>query len=222
VAPAELPARIGADENPSLREPMTPWEARWRLRGRQESSSFDDKALVSVGRAGTDWSFAFDGHPDHFDEQRFTSPAAAASGDARAVVVWSAPVQPGFSEVLFHVSVAENGEERYAFTVQGSTIRRSGEIPPSLDPDRFFARALENGAAAAVSEPVLARMPQPVEADLPVGRLGERRALEAIAVEFSVALPRFALIRGRLHTFTTRSWTRPPGPGEAYMVLRWG
>ncbi|WP_431046836.1 SMI1/KNR4 family protein [Streptomyces sp. P1-3] len=204
VDPAELPARIGADEHGVLHEPMTSWEARWRLRDGQESSSYDDKALASVGRAGPGWSFAFESSPSPFDERRFTSPAVAASHGTRAVVVWSAPAEPHVSPGLFHLSVAENGEEAFAFTVQGTTIRRSGTIPAALDPDRLFARAAEETA------------------DEDAGRLGEQRALEAIAAEFGVSLPRFALDHGRLHTFTTRSWTRPPGPGEGYMVVRLG
>ncbi|MFJ4184971.1 hypothetical protein [Kitasatospora sp. NPDC089509] len=46
--------------------------------------------------------------------------------------------------------------------------------------------------------------------------------MAAIAAEFGVGLPRFAITEGRLHTFTTRSWTRPPGPGETYMVVTFG
>ncbi|MVO88126.1 hypothetical protein GPA10_26050 [Streptomyces sp. p1417] len=47
-------------------------------------------------------------------------------------------------------------------------------------------------------------------------RHGEAAALTAVATAFGTTLPRLALTRGRLHTFTTRSWTRPPGPGEVY------
>ena len=50
----------------------------------------------------------------------------------------------------------------------------------------------------------------------------ERSLLEAVAVEFGVSLPRHALVNGRLHTFTTRSWTRPPRDGETYSVIRLG
>jgi hypothetical protein len=67
-------------------------------------------------------------------------------------------------------------------------------IPEALDPDRFFG-AVKNSAEA------------------------ERPLLEAVAGEFGVRLPRHAIVRGRLHTFTTRPWTRPPGEGEGYMVI---
>ncbi|MCZ9345977.1 SMI1/KNR4 family protein, partial [Streptomyces sp. TRM76130] len=52
----------------------------------------------------------------------------------------------------------------------------------------------------------------------------ERLLLEAVAEEFGVRMPRHALTHGRLHTFTTRSWTRPPGNGGTYAVIRtaWG
>ncbi|MFF4726882.1 hypothetical protein ACFY3M_16305 [Streptomyces mirabilis] len=69
-------------------------------------------------------------------------------------------------------------------------------VPVALDPDRLF--------------------PQD---DAHAERLGERRALEALAAEFGVRLPRFALSRGRLHSFRTRPWNRPPGPGEGYVTL---
>ncbi|MFH8790720.1 hypothetical protein [Streptomyces roseoverticillatus] len=44
-----------------------------------------------------------------------------------------------------------------------------------------------------------------------------------VTAEFGVSLPRSALTSQdcRLHRFTTRSWTRPPGPGETYVVVRW-
>ncbi|MFI7143113.1 hypothetical protein ACIBQ5_37135 [Streptomyces massasporeus] len=48
----------------------------------------------------------------------------------------------------------------------------------------------------------------------------ERSLLEAVAGEFGVLLPRHAIVNGRLHTFVTRSWTRPPGDGETYPVIR--
>ncbi|WP_424891661.1 SMI1/KNR4 family protein [Streptomyces sp. XH2] len=193
--PAGLPARLGADADTVLHEPMTDWDADQLVHGRGQSSTYDDKPLVSVGRAAQGWSFAFDGTTRGFDAERFVSPAAAASRGTRAVVVWSVPAGPHRASPAFHLSVAENGEESYAFTVDGGEVVRSGAVPPALDPD-----------------PALA------------GRAGERRVLEAIAAEFGVSLPRYALTSQdcRLHRFTTRSWTRPPGPGETYVVVRWG
>ncbi|MFF9625023.1 SMI1/KNR4 family protein [Streptomyces griseosporeus] len=207
VEPGDLPARLAhlADEDGSgggedgggaaLSAPMTFWEARHRaLEGRTEFSSYDDRALVAVGRAGGRWSFAFDAEPAPFLRERFVSPAAAAGAGTRAVVVWSG-LRTGVGEPFFHLSVAEDGTERYAFTYVGGEIRRSGEIPPALDPDRFFGRPEEAAAA-------------------------ERSLLEAITEEFGVRLPRHALVSGRLPTFTTRSWTRPPRDGETYAVIR--
>lgn len=54
-------------------------------------SSYDDRALMAVGRVDSGWSFAFDGDPAPFNRQRLVSPAAAASTVTRAVVVWSGP-----------------------------------------------------------------------------------------------------------------------------------
>ncbi|WP_240137036.1 SMI1/KNR4 family protein [Streptomyces sp. MUM 178J] len=196
AAPGELPAHLADDGDQAalLHDPMDRWEAEQKFRVNRPSSTYDDKALTAVGRAGPGWSFAFDARPNPFNEQRFTSPAAAASRGTRAVVVWCEPARPDWSPGYFHLSVAVNGEERYAFTALGSEIRRSGAIPPALAPDRFSTS----------------------------GQWDERAALEAIAAEFGVSLPRFALTEGRLHGFTTRSWTRQPGPGEAYVVMGFG
>ncbi len=137
--------------------------------------------------------------PAPFNRERFVSPASGASAGTRAVVlVWSG-LRAGHGEPFFHLSVARDGAEQYAFTYVDGEIRQSGEIPRALDPSRFFG-ALEDGAEV------------------------ERSLLEAVAGEFGASLPRHAIVNGRLHTFTTRSWTRPPRDGETYAVIRmdWG
>ncbi|MEV0532912.1 SMI1/KNR4 family protein [Kitasatospora sp. NPDC050463] len=213
AAPDELPARLGiepaegAEGSPgaALNAPMGSREAWQHRYGGGVSSSYDDRALAAVGWAGgSGWSFAFDAEPAPYHGPRFESPAAAASrGGGRAVVVWSEPAGG-----LFHLSVADGGAECYAFTVQGPEIRRTGgAIPPALDPERLLCPP--------------AHGPQDESQHGPQ-REGERRALAAVAAEFGVSLPRFALTEGRLHTFTTRSWTRPPGPGETYVVATVG
>ncbi|MDX3643453.1 SMI1/KNR4 family protein, partial [Streptomyces sp. MB09-02B] len=187
----------GDGDGAVLNEPLTSWEARRRwLHGRREFSSYDDRALVSVGRAGPGWSFAFDGEPSAFGGQRFVSPAARASAGTRAVVVWSG-LRRQHEQPYFHLSVARDGTEQYAFTYADGEVRQSGEIPPALDPSRFFGGP--RGDAGA-----------------------ERALLEAVAGEFGVRLPRHAITRGRLHTFTTCSWTQPPAEGETFMVIRLG
>ncbi|WP_405969992.1 SMI1/KNR4 family protein [Streptomyces sp. NBC_00988] len=201
--PRELPGRLAdadrdADRDGNgtvLNEPMTFWEARQRsLHNQREFSSYDDRALMAVGRAGTGWSFAFDGAPAPFSRQRFVSPAATAGEGTRAVVVWSGLRTP-HGKPFFHLSVARDGAEQYAFTYADGEIQRSGEIPPSLDPSRFFDD-LEDSAQA------------------------ERPLLEAVSEQFGASLPRHAIVNGRLHRFTTRSWTRPPRDGETYAVIR--
>ncbi|MFJ2020647.1 SMI1/KNR4 family protein [Streptomyces nodosus] len=195
VEPEELPGRLADGDGTVLNEPMTFWEARHRsLDGQREFSSYDDRALMAVGRAGAGWSFAFDGNPAPFDQRRFVSPAAVASTGTRAVVVWSG-LRTWHGEPFFHLSVAEDGVEQYSFTYTDGQLRQSGEIPRALDPSRFFGD-LEDGAEA------------------------ERSLLEAVTVEFGAHLPRHAIMNGRLHTFTTRSWTRPPRDGETYAVIR--
>ncbi|KOV94990.1 cell wall assembly protein [Streptomyces sp. NRRL B-1140] len=201
VEPEELAGRLadrdGGGEGSLLSAPMTWWEAHtaW-LRGRREFTSYDDRALMAVGRAGAGWSFAFDGDPAPFDHRRLVSPAASAAVGTRAVVVWSG-LREGHREPFFHLSVARDGAEQYSFTYTDGEIRSSGEIPAALDPNRFFG-AQEDGAGV------------------------ERSLLAAVAGEFGVRLPRHALVNGRLHTFVTRSWTRPPGDGETYAVIRVG
>ncbi|MEV6510619.1 SMI1/KNR4 family protein [Streptomyces sp. NPDC051642] len=201
--PKELPGRLTDAETDGdrdrdgivLNEPMTFWEARQRSQlNRRESSSYDDRPLMAVGRAGTGWSFAFDGAPAPFNRPRFVSPASTAGADTRAVVVWSGLRTP-HGEPFFHLSVARDGAEQYAFTYADGEIQRSGEIPPALDPSRFFD-------------------------DLADSTRAERPLLEAVAEEFGASLPRHAIMNGRLHTFTTRSWTRPPRHGETYAVIR--
>ncbi|MBO4254434.1 SMI1/KNR4 family protein [Streptomyces griseorubiginosus] len=197
VEPEELPGRLADADGAALNAPMTFWEARRAsLRDRREFSSYDDRALMAVGRAGTGWSFAFDGDPAPFAGQRFVSPAVAASAGTRAVVVWSG-LRTGHREPYFHLSVARDGAEEYAFTYVGGEIQKAGEIPGPLDPSRFF------GAWQGASD-------------------AERALLEAVAGEFGASLPRHAIVNGRLHTFASRSWTRPPRDGEAYMVIRVG
>lgn len=197
VEPEELPGRLADRDGTVLNAPMTLWEARYgSLRDRREFSSFEDRALMAVGRAGAGWSFAFEGDPSSFDRRRFVSPAAAAGAGTRAVVVWSG-LRTVHGEPFFHLSVARDGAEQYAFTYADGEVRSSGEIPGALDPSRFFEDPADD-----------------------VGT--ERSLLEAMANEFGVRLPRHAIVNGRLHTFTTRSWTRPPRDGETFMVIRVG
>ena len=126
----------------------------------------------------------------------FVSLAPAASTAGRAVVVWREPRRssPEGNPAAFHLSVAEGGEEVFAFTVRGTELERSGTIPSALDPVRLFR-------------------PEDTEPE------NERRVLEALHTELGLSLPCFALTRGRLSTFTTRSWTRAPREGETFAYL---
>ncbi|MEU6863505.1 SMI1/KNR4 family protein [Streptomyces sp. NPDC046876] len=204
VEPEDLPGRLadeaeagnrnGTGTGTVLNEPMTFLEARERsLQGKREFSSYDDKALMAIGRAGARWSFAFDGDPAPFDDQRFVSPAAAAGAGTRAVVVWSG-LRTRHGKPFFHLSVARGGTEQYAFTYEDGKVRRSGEIPPALDPDRFIGHGEDSTQV-------------------------ETSLLEAVSAEFGAHLPRHAITHGRLHTFTSRSWTRPPRKDETYSVI---
>ncbi|MEU0056163.1 SMI1/KNR4 family protein [Streptomyces sp. NPDC006334] len=195
VAPDRLPALIG-EEGAELSAPTDPHMMSWhapRPHEREGVQPWEDRAVVAVGRTAEAWSFAFDGHCDRHLNRRFLSPARAASSSGRAVVVWRDPraSSPGGPPASFHLSVAEGGEELYAFTVRGTEIRRSGAIPDALDPANWCC----SGDAELAWE-----------ADM----------LAALHSELGLSLPRFALTRGRLSTFTTRSWTRAPQAGESF------
>ncbi|MEV0281130.1 SMI1/KNR4 family protein [Streptomyces sp. NPDC050610] len=198
VAPEELPALLGSSPDAVLSPPLRRGELHRHHRPHQRgSSSYDDKALLSVGRAGVGWSFGFDGDlPAWFLSERFVSPARDASaGGGRAIVVWGgcrrdAPV--------FHLSVARGGTTLYAFTVRDGAIEDvCGAVPPELAP---AALGFDTPGTAAQAEAAV-------------------RALDAIADRYGVALPRFAITEGRLHSFESTSWIRPPGPGEPYASI---
>ncbi|MFE1554353.1 SMI1/KNR4 family protein [Streptomyces sp. NPDC058734] len=194
--PAGLPALIG-EEGAGLGVP-TDRRASWRAprrHGRAGVEPWEDRAAVAVGRTAGGWAFAFDGDSPYLDE-RFVSPAVAASAHGRAVVVWREPRRssPGDRPAAFHLSVAERGEAVYAFTVRGGDVQRSGTVPEGLDPARLFR-------------------PEDTPLD------GELRVLEALHRELGLSLPRFALTRGRLPTLTTRSWTRAPREGETFAYI---
>ncbi|MFJ3310631.1 SMI1/KNR4 family protein [Streptomyces sp. NPDC086549] len=198
IDPARLPALIG-EESAELSAPTDPRMASWQApkpHEREGVELWEDRAVVAVGRTADGWAFAFDGHSHRHLSKLFLSPAAAASSSGRAVVVWSDPRSSslGGHPAAFHLSVAEQGEELYAFTVRGTEIQRSGEIPEALDPARLFR-------------------PEDSELDC------ELRVLEAMQTELGLSLPRFALTQGRLRTFTTRSWTRAPRAGEGFAYL---
>jgi hypothetical protein len=195
VDPARLPALIG-EEGAELSAPTDQRKASWRPPKPHEQEGvelWEDRAVAAVGRTAEGWAFAFDGHSHRHLSKLFLSPAPAASLSGRAVVVWREPRRssPGDRPAAFHLSVAERGEELYAFTVRGTEIERSGAIPEALDPVRLFR-------------------PEDSEMDC------ELRVLEALHTELGLSLPRFALTQGRLPTFTTRSWTRAPRAGEGF------
>ncbi|MFD5270443.1 SMI1/KNR4 family protein [Streptomyces sp. NPDC058335] len=202
IDPARLPALIG-EEGAELGAPVDARKASWRAprpHEREGVELWEDRAVVTVGRTAEGWAFAFDGLPRHL-HKLFLSPAAVASSSGRAVVVWrdARGSTPGGRPAAFHLSVAEQGEELYAFTVRGTQIQRSGAIPEALDPARLFR-------------------PEDTELDC------ELRILQALHAQLGISLPRFALTQGSLHTFTTRSWTRAPRTGEgfAYSYVSFG
>ncbi|MFF5935617.1 SMI1/KNR4 family protein [Streptomyces sp. NPDC012508] len=195
IDPAHLPALIG-EEGAELSAPTDPRQASRQAPAPHEREGvelWEDRAVVAAGRTAEGWAFAYDGYSHRHLSDLFRSPAPPASSSGRAVVVWREPGRssPDDHPPAFHMSVAERGEELYAFTVRGTEVHRSGAIPESVDPTRLFR-------------------PEDSAADR------ELRVLEALSTELGLSLPRFALHQGKLPTFTTRSWTRAPREGEGF------
>ncbi|WP_406136518.1 SMI1/KNR4 family protein [Streptomyces sp. NBC_01089] len=200
ATPDELPALLGSSPDTSLAPPLRLWDTSGHHRpGQRVFSSYDDKALLSVGRAGANWSFGLEGSPPFFSADRFVSPAQAASaGGGRAIVVWTEWSRP---TPLFHVSAARGGTPLYAFTVRDGEIEDiSGTVPAELAP-----------AALGFGTP-----------DLTAQESAAARALDALTDGYGVGLPRLALTEGRLHSFESVSWKRPPAPGEKHLTITMG
>ncbi|MGV9316501.1 hypothetical protein ACWDR0_30590, partial [Streptomyces sp. NPDC003691] len=198
-----------------LYPPLSGWDTEYRLGLGLRSTSYDDRALARIGQAAPGWSFAFDSTPGGFDEGRFVSPAAAASEGTRAVVVWHSIDTRDRTRTRFHLSVGADGKEVCTFSVtEGDTEPHwTGEIPPWLALDGFPATTAEwrgdgNHGRDADDGSTPAR-----------GLPGARRALEAVGRALGLTLPRTALLEGPLHSVVTRSWARPPGPGEPYLTI---
>ncbi|MER6320596.1 SMI1/KNR4 family protein [Streptomyces coelicoflavus] len=203
VGPERLPELIG-EEGAVLSDPLRPYVAARPARRPHEREDegvelWEDRAVVAAGRAEGAWAFAFDGYGLHRMSHLFRSPVTDASSAGRAVVVWceQGDGTAGDRPDAFHLSVAEGGVELYGFTLRGEDVERSGALPGALDPDRLF---------------------RPGDS----GKEGQLRALHALHGELGLSLPRFALTRGRLATFTTRSWTRAPREGEGFAYLYFG
>ncbi|MFD7766770.1 SMI1/KNR4 family protein [Streptomyces sp. NPDC059787] len=198
--PEALPGLIGEDGGAGLTAPPVR-PAGWfpyDVRKRDDSAPWEDRAVLAVGRTGSGWAFGFDTAPRPSEPGNFfVSPAAAASYDGRAVVLW---VRRGRDDTpaVFHLSVAERGEELYAYTLRGTDVERTGPVPEALDPDHVL-RGVD-------------------DADR------ERCLLAAVHDEFGLSLPRHALAEGVLPHLTTRSWNRAPREGEfyGYVTVRLG
>ncbi|MFE0172266.1 SMI1/KNR4 family protein [Streptomyces sp. NPDC059002] len=198
VAPDELPALLGSSDDAALAPPLHHWRLRRHHHPDQRQfSSHDDKPLLHVGRAAAGWSFGFEQDPStSFSTERFVSPAPAASaGGGRAIVLWH---QLGRHTPVFHLSVAEAGTLLHSWTVRdGAVEETTGTLPAELAPSAlgFTTPGADSRTAA------------------------EERVLDAIAERYGLTLPRLALTEGRLHSFESASWIRPPGPDETYLTI---
>ncbi|MFI8091328.1 SMI1/KNR4 family protein [Streptomyces sp. NPDC086080] len=157
---------------------------------RDELAPWEDRAVMAVGHTGSGWAFGFDMAPRMIEPGNFfDSPAGAASRGGRAVVVWVRRASDG-GLTVFHLSVAEDGEQTYAYTLRGTDVERSGPVPAALDPARVLDGVDDTDR--------------------------ERCLLAAVEAEFGLSLPRRALAAGILPQLTTRSWNRAPREGEVY------
>ncbi|MFE9663187.1 SMI1/KNR4 family protein [Streptomyces sp. NPDC005955] len=230
--PAGLPARLkdpgGGGPGPAGRQqrdvtpgqdglypPLSRWDADHRLGLALGSTSYDDRALAWIGQAAPGWSFAFDGAPTGFDQERFVSPAAAASEGTRAVVLWHNIDTFDQTRSRFLLSVGVDGEEVCTFSVTAGDIEPhwTGTTPPWLVLDGFPATTGQwRGDEDQGKDTHDLNTPTR-------GLPGTRTALGVLERALGLTLPRTALTEGPLHSFVTRSWIRPPGPGESYLTL---
>src|SRR5690606_9657939 len=104
-------------------------------------------------------------------------PAGAASRGGRAVVLWVRRASDG-GLTVFHLSVAEEGEQTYAYTLRGTDVERSGPVPAALAPARVLDGVDDTDR--------------------------ERCLLAAVEAELGLSLPRRALVTGILPQLTTR------------------
>ncbi len=171
ISPEELAERFGTG-------PLGPPAGETELGGFPFGWQREERGPTARVGALNGWSFGFDSNRwPGFDAARLTHPGTELSRGTRALTVWWAPG-------LFHFACAEDGEQRYAFTVHETERHRTGAIPAALAPDHLF--------------------PDPVGPA--VDRSDETGALDEIAKAFGVSLPRFALDHGRLPTLPTRPW----------------
>ncbi|NUP31056.1 MAG: SMI1/KNR4 family protein, partial [Streptomycetaceae bacterium] len=224
VAPERLVELIGHEDQDGLATPTTAHELHYRRHesgNRRAGNPWDDRALAMVGRAGPGWSFAFayEYAPPNADRLRSPAvPASLATPDGRAVAVWCTSgrrpqTQERAEPFSFHVSVARGGELEGALTVEPphhgtephhQVVHRVGTLPEAFDPSGLLAVAAESVESAASAD---------------AGEATHRRVLQAVADEFGVTLPRFALLQGRLHSFETISWSRGPRAGDRWISI---
>ncbi|WP_439678649.1 SMI1/KNR4 family protein [Embleya sp. MST-111070] len=230
VEPARLVDLFGHEEQNGLAASATSDELIERRMASGHLCSadpWDDRAVMVVGRAGSPgWAFAFAPESGAPDADRLRSPAARASrsaSGARAVAVWCVPgsrLEPGgpWEPPAFHLSMARDGEIEYALTVtmppilaatedgpaRTPVVTRAGTLPRAFDPDTMLAEVATAGSEERDRRP------------------GEDHMLRAIADEFGVTLPRHALLRGRLHSFETVSWSREARPGDRWLSIGTG
>ncbi len=214
IAPAVLARRIGAGPllGPHNRDEV------WIRQGQSGGGLTGTREYARVGACGGGWSFGFDGDPPSFNLHWLSDlcePASVDGGAALAVWCERQDRTPGVPPTAFHFAYAEDGRQRYGFTVRGDSVQRSGPLPATLDPGALFARpdAPPVGGPAADMPAAPSAAGQSTAESAPTG---ERRALVAIADAFGVSLPRFAIRHGRLHVVPSKSWTRAPRAGEGY------
>lgn len=179
VPPEELAERFGTGPLEPVAGETELWELQFSPQQGQLSPQQGRRGPLARIGARDGWSFAFESAPRlTFDPDRMAHPGTELSRGTRALTVRC-------RQGLFHFACAEDGAERYGFTVHGAERREWGDLPAALSPDHLF----------------------PDPAGPATDRSDEIRALDAIAATFDASLPRFALDHGRLPTLRTKPWT---------------
>lgn len=214
VGPDELHRRIGAGGPPL--PALRAWDAETR-HGSPDAQTWENRAVVRTGSAGAGWTFAHSGSGMDARQDRFVSPAVAASRGTRALTLlldhgFGGRESGGRAE-SFHFSLAQDGQVVHSLTVHGDEVTVTGDVPAFLEPClRLFGTGPggPEGPGGSEGEPAPDPAPDPV-----------RHTLDAVAAEFGVTLSEEALVGGRLDAFETVSWLREPRDGETWAYITW-
>lgn len=150
LTPPELVERLGLGP---LLAPHRQDELTLRRWSRRPGPGEGWRSALRIGSCGTGWSFGFESDIDPFPRSELSDLGERAAIDGGAsITVWSSmPREPSDAyPCTFHFGYAEDGQHRFGFTVRGQTVERTGQLPESLEPGRFFPGQDPQPGATAV------------------------------------------------------------------------